>query len=572
MQPSQVGSYLIERKIGTGGMGTVYYGRHQETGQEAAIKVLPASLAREEGFVARFNREVETMQQLKSPNIVQFYESGTEDDTYYFAMEYVDGETLTDRMRRENRLHWETVIDVALQVCAALKAAHDAGIIHRDLKPSNLLITEDGTVKLTDFGVAQVFAATRLTATGNVIGTAEYMAPEQSQGGRVTKKSDLYALGTVMYAMLTGRPPFTGKTMLEVVQKHQYGQFDRPRMVVPEIPHWLDEIVCQLLEKDPDKRIPDALVLSKKLQEVRNKVSLSGQQMQVGDTDHYDGDAPTVAPGERRYEPGPATVMRDLMKADLEREQHGTLVERLLNNTWVLLGLLVLIVAGGYWWFRPQQLSPEERFQRGVERMQQEPGPEWLTARDEDFLPLLESDPDRWRDRVEEYLRDIRVYELRRELKLDRSLRRSDEASSEPVRLLKLANEYRRLGDVARAERILTSLSALLDQREEYQGLREVAQEMLQDLRETGDKEPSRTEFLKSSLARADNLSEDGEIDQARRIWRSIVELYGSDPEAAEHVERARQRLSVNKTAADATGAETDRPPATDNGQRTNDK
>jgi tetratricopeptide (TPR) repeat protein len=259
-------------------MGTVYLGKHRDTGQQAAIKVLPASLAREEGFVERFKREIVSMQQLKSPHIVEFYESGNDGDTYYYSMEYVDGETLTARLKRDKRIPWQEVIDYSLQICRALKAAHNTGIIHRDLKPSNLMISSDGTIKLADFGVAQVFASQKLTITGGIVGTAEYMSPEQAKGQRATKKSDLYSLGAVMYVMLTGRPPFSGKSSLDVIHKHQFGVFDRPGLIATDMPRQLEEIVCKLLEKDPEKRFPDSYVLSLRLAEVQNRYAWQAAQ------------------------------------------------------------------------------------------------------------------------------------------------------------------------------------------------------------------------------------------------------------------------------------------------------
>src|SRR5262249_28157362 len=231
-----------------------------------------------EGFILRFNREIEALQKLRHKNIVEFYGSGVDGETYYYAMEYVDGDTLTQRIRREKRIPWRDAVNMAIQICSALKAAHNAGVIHRDLKPSNLLIAQDGTVKLTDFGVAQVFATARLTVTGGVIGTAEYMSPEQSQGQRATKRSDLYSLGAVLYVMLTGRPPFTGNTTVEIMHKQRFGRFDRAKLYVPALPSWLDDLVSNLLEKDPEQRPPDAYVLSRRLQEVVAKVELSQQK------------------------------------------------------------------------------------------------------------------------------------------------------------------------------------------------------------------------------------------------------------------------------------------------------
>ena len=202
MHPVRIGPYLIDRKIGAGGMGTVYVGKHEQSGQIAAIKTLPPSLARDNGFVLRFNREIEALKLLNHPNVVKFYDSGTDDEeTYYYAMEYVEGETLSNRLRRDRRIPWKDAIQLAVQVCLGLKHAHDVGVVHRDLKPSNLLIASDGTVKITDFGVAQVFAADQLTITGAVIGTAEFMSPEQVEGRRADRRSDLYSLGAVLYLL-----------------------------------------------------------------------------------------------------------------------------------------------------------------------------------------------------------------------------------------------------------------------------------------------------------------------------------------------------------------------------------
>lgn len=191
--PPRVGPYLVDRRLGAGGMGTVYLAHHEETGMQAAVKVLAPSLSREEGLVARFVREIDALRKLKNPHVVELFDQGVDGDMHYYAMEYVEGETLTARLRREKRIPWRDVVELSIQICVALKAAHDAGIIHRDLKPSNLLLAPDGQIKLTDFGVAQVFAGSKLTVTGGIIGTAEYMSPEQGQGKRITAQRSLFA-------------------------------------------------------------------------------------------------------------------------------------------------------------------------------------------------------------------------------------------------------------------------------------------------------------------------------------------------------------------------------------------
>lgn len=348
MHPVRIGHYQIERKIGAGAMGTVYVGSHVETGQRAAIKMLPASLAREEGFILRFNREIDALRSLNHANIVKFFESGTDDnETYFFAMEYVEGDTLTGRLRRDRRIPWQEAIKLGVQICAGLKHAHDVGVIHRDLKPSNLLIAQDGTIKITDFGVAQVFAAEQLTMTGAVIGTAEFMSPEQVEGRRADRRSDLYSLGAVLYTMLVGQPPFASGTPAEIMQKQRFGTFDPPRNYVPEIPSWLNDIVCQLLEKNPEKRLPDAYVVSRRLQEVVRKVELKNSEPEgISSSDAETGLAHSVAEGGQLG----ATLVRDLMRAHREQEESSSIFERWFNNIWVLLATLGLML-GGLWWF-----------------------------------------------------------------------------------------------------------------------------------------------------------------------------------------------------------------------------
>src|SRR5262249_36701303 len=197
--------------------------------------VLAVELATEIGFLQRFQREIEILRKLEHPNIVRFYESGQQDVHYWFAMEYVDGPSYQTILGQRNRLPWADVLALALQVAPALKHAHDRGVIHRDPKPSNLLIPlpqpgKPPLVKLTDFGIASLFASKHLTVTGGVVGTAEYLSPEQAAGKPVTRRSDLYSLGVVLYTLVTGRPPFEGDP-LDLLHKHRFAQFDRPARI-----------------------------------------------------------------------------------------------------------------------------------------------------------------------------------------------------------------------------------------------------------------------------------------------------------------------------------------------------
>ena len=550
--PERIGPYDIERKLGAGGMGTVYYGTHHETKQVVAVKVLPASMAREHGFVARFTREIDAMRKLESPHIVRLYESGVDDGTYYYAMEYVDGETLTDRLKRDRRIPWREVVEFGIQICKALKSAHNSGIIHRDLKPSNLLLARDGSMKLTDFGVAQVFAGGKLTATGGMIGTAEYMSPEQTIGQRATKRSDIYSLGAVLYVMLTGRPPFVGSTAMDIAQKHRFNQFDSPRRIVTDIPHWLDEIVCQCLEKKPEDRFPDAYVLSLRLAEVPKKVDLAKGDATFDFSDAH-ATAETMSGTSARSAEGQevgGTLMRDLMRAHIEEVHAPTPVQSLFDNTWVLIGLFCLLIIGGIAWYQSRQETDAERFARGVEMMQRPRGAAWEEARSGIFEPLLADDPETWGPRVQPYLDQVAAYDVERDL-LGSEFRRSPGAErTEVERFLTEALEQRNRGNLAAAKQTLQSLSTLLAGHPDEEQWRRVTDEFLRQIRDqqaSPEDAAGRYALLEASLARAAELEQAGRTDEAAAIWRSAIDLYDDDPAAVELLKEARQRLEMGR-------------------------
>ena len=435
-----------------------------------------------------------------------------------------------------------------MQICRALKAAHNAGIIHRDLKPSNLMLRKDGTVKLTDFGVAQVFAGGRLTVTGGMIGTAEYMSPEQAAGQRATKRSDIYSLGAVMYVMLTGRPPFVGDSAMAIAQKHRFNQFDSPRRIVPELPHWLDEIICQCLEKKPDDRYPDAYVLSLRLAEVPRKVDYA-QSNETFDFDKsQSGEDDTLSSTVDR----PAmsdeiggTLMRDLMRAQVEASSARSPLQSIFDNTWFLVGLLALVIVGGVIWHRSKQMTPEEMFARGESLMEQERGAAWDTARDDVFEPLLALDAEVWSPKLQPYLDRIAAYEAERELRgID--YRRAPRKRTEAERFLLQALDERDAGQLVAAEQTLTALMDLLQGDGDQQHWRQVCRQLLTEIRaRKAAEEESGAAYvlLKGSLERAAQAVADGRVEDAQAIWRSALELYHDDPGAADLLAEAQRGL-----------------------------
>ena len=550
MYPDQIGPYRIEKKIGSGGMGNVYYGIHTETRHVAAVKVLPASLAREDGFVERFSREIQALRTVNSQHIVQLFDDGSTDDgSWYYAMEYVAGRTLTVEISHRQRLPWTEVSDITLQISAALKAAHDAGVVHRDIKPSNLMLTEDGTVKLTDFGVAHVFATTRLTRTGAIVGTAEYMSPEQARGQRATKRSDLYSLGAVMYAMLTGRPPFTGKNVNEILYKQQFAQIEKPRHYVPEIPRLFEDLVCQLLEKKQECRIPDALVLIRKLEQVRSRVRFeenSSQERPAGTAT-----ATLVSPAdladttvENRIDqgPGPATIVRDIVREEAAAQLEKSPLARFFDNTFVLIGMLILLVGLGFYLIRNATPSVEERFAEAKAIMSAEATPAWLRARDilQELLNV-KALPEHVDD-TQQMIRLANQYEFCRTLEQMTPIDGSKD--SEIQRLIRRAFDRFAQADVAQARIDLKSVAALVNSSGSDRYLVEFIDSTLKKW-EVDTSIKGRHELLASVLDEAREAARHPEsAGSAKELLACTLTLYENDAAVTDEIEECRRLLA----------------------------
>src|SRR4051794_5626369 len=251
------GRYRIERKLGAGGMADVYLAEDQELGRRVAIKILNDRHAADDSFIERFRREAKNAAGLSHPNIVSIYDRGEAEGTYYIAMEFLEGRSLKELIVSRGPAPIKVTIDYARQILAALAAAHRQGIVHRDIKPHNVIVGPEGRLKVTDFGIARS-GASQMTEVGSIIGTAQYLSPEQARGAPVDQTSDLYSVGVVLYEMLTGQVPFTGDTPLEIAMKHLSEVPKPPSELRPEVPHDLDSIVLRALAKDPAERYQSA--------------------------------------------------------------------------------------------------------------------------------------------------------------------------------------------------------------------------------------------------------------------------------------------------------------------------
>src|SRR5262252_5559171 len=235
------GRYRIVRKLGTGGMANVYLAEDEVLGRRVAIKILNDRHAGDDQFVERFRREAKNAASLSHPNIVSIYDRGEAEGTYYIAMEYLDGRSLKELIVARGPAPVNVAIDYARQILAALRFAHRHGIVHRDIKPHNVLVDAEGRLKVTDFGIARA-GTSQMTEAGSIIGTAQYLSPEQARGSAVSPSSDLYSVGVVLYEMLTGEVPFTGDTPLEIAMKHLSAIPDPPSHKNPAVSRDLDLI------------------------------------------------------------------------------------------------------------------------------------------------------------------------------------------------------------------------------------------------------------------------------------------------------------------------------------------
>ena len=347
-QPQLLGGrYELDGVVGRGGMAEVYRARDLRLDRIVAVKTLRDDLARDQTFQARFRREAQSAASLNHPSIIAVYDTGEDMvgslGVPYIVMEYVDGRTLRDLMRDDRRLLPERALEIVDGVLRALDYSHRNGIVHRDIKPANVMLTRSGDVKVMDFGIARALSDSQvtMTQTAQVIGTAQYLSPEQARGERVDARSDLYSTGCLLYELFTGRPPFTGDSPIAIAYQHVRENPVPPSQIDPEIPRWADAIVLKAMAKNPADRYQSAAEMRADLQRAMSGMPVSAPSTEMLQRTHRMGGPtmgapPTAAiPG---YEYGP------------EQEPPGGGGRRRLVWLWVLLGALAVaaIIAGAY--------------------------------------------------------------------------------------------------------------------------------------------------------------------------------------------------------------------------------
>ena len=336
------GRYEIIEKIGGGGMALVYKARCRLLDRYVAIKVLREEFTSDEEFIRKFRRESQAAAKLSHPNIVSIYDVGVEGDIYYIVMEYIKGKTLKEVIREKGKLSFEETVDYSIQIAEALAHAHANHIVHRDIKPHNIMITEDGRVKVTDFGIARAATSSTVTNTNNVLGSVHYFSPEQAKGGYTDEKSDIYSLGIVMYEMITGRVPFEGESPISVALKHVQEEIVPPSHIDPTINKNLEKIIMKCVRKDQVERYKSANELLVDLKRIKN----NWDDDMVGEDD-VSLDSPT------RIIP----VVKEESPKNMKKKKKRNGNNRVVFFAILAAFLLVSAMAFGFWQFKDKFLS-----------------------------------------------------------------------------------------------------------------------------------------------------------------------------------------------------------------------
>ena len=334
------GRYELFERIGEGGMSVVYKAKDKLLNRFVAIKILKPQFINDSKFIDSFRRESQAAASMSHPNIVNIYDVGREGNIHYIVMELIEGRTLSDYIKEQGPMSYPKVIALSKQIAAALAFAHKNHIIHRDVKPHNVMITPNGTAKITDFGIAKaVNAATIVDNTEGIIGSVHYFSPEQARGGYVDEKSDIYSLGIVMYEMLTGRVPFDGDNPVNIALMHINGEMIPPSKLVPGVPPALEHIILKCTDKYPVNRYASAEELIEALNNLEFVGSVVGDSVLMGGATGTMNGARTAEDRLQKQITMTERIAKTMMICTAERKTRRT------RNRWTRRKRLIIIIA-----------------------------------------------------------------------------------------------------------------------------------------------------------------------------------------------------------------------------------
>ena len=598
MKLHKFGPYQTEELLGRGGMGTVYRGVHEQTRQIVALKVLSFIHADDDNFRERFGLEIETLKKLRHPHIVELYGYGVQDGHLFYAMELVQGNSLQQELDSGRRFDWRETTEFSVAICQALKHAHDRGVIHRDLKPANLLLTKDNQIKLSDFGIAKLFGAHQITADRSVIGTADYMAPEQVEGSQANARSDLYSMGSVMYALVTGKPPFAAPTLAKVLSDLRHAEPISLSRHAPQVPPEFDGIVMHLLQKEPDKRMATALALANHLRAMEHAINrkatleqepasesaqtklntqVDGRRLPAGtdlDSDDTQSLSPTVAAAQ--FAPQVASEAAVTVEASSPERQNLTQAETPTNDETeqpedhftkvdpnrsmtndqddseeslvmriskisLSVILIMLLVIGGWYTLKP---ATEDQLYQRIETAAQNDDPDALMKISGEIKTFLKRFPDSSRlEQIKEHQREIELQRVHRSFEQKTRNTRSAGKMSAPARAyLQALQKSRTSQEVAAVQmQAVIDLFSGVSDKEAQQYVKLAKADLASLNKQINQRRQDSLQILRSRLQAADKLLKT-DTEAAQAIYRSLIILYADKPWAAEVVQEARQR------------------------------
>lgn len=520
-----VGPFEVGDRIGIGGMGIVYRAIYTKNGAHVALKILSPDVSDSDSLQRRFEREISILKRLQHPNIVKYYGGGKFGSQRFYAMELVEGGSVEGYLRKKQRLPWEEALEITMQVAKALEHAHDAGVIHRDLKPGNLLMTAGNVIKLTDFGIARDTTATALTAAGKTVGTYAYMAPEQIRGKPpVDKKTDLYALGCVLFELIAGETPFNSENQGEMLMMHLQEEPTRITSLVPDCPIFVEDLIFKLLEKDPENRVFDALALQAEIEAVRTKV-----------TEQRSITAQTLAAEHGRS----ADELKSILtkKKKKKRRDDTPFYERV----WFLALCLLLIVGFGAFLLRPPSaaslMAKAEKLAASTESY------EWKEARDNYLKPLVEKWPNgRYSEKAERMIVDLDKKILDRDMHSTKRLKEGPRNEAEKKMLE--AEYFLKFGDRITARQMFRGITQFYQGDPQYETYVLLAQDQIEAINKLEGEGEDYIAYLNNRLTEADALFESGKTGLAEEIWQSVKNLYKDNKDVAAQVTYASKRLA----------------------------
>lgn len=540
VEQRRIGPFLLKEEIGVGGMGVVYRATYEKDGKDVAVKVLAPDLVADPKVEARFVRETDILKKLRHPNIIRLFGAGSSKTQRFYAMELVEGGSLDTVLKKQKRLPWTQALDYAMQIAQALEHAHNAGIVHRDLKPANLLLTAEGVLKLSDFGIARDTQATALTQAGKTVGTMNYMSPEQITGKYpVTGKTDLYALGCVIFQMLTGQPPFQAENQAELLFKHIDDVPPSVHDLNPDVPIWLGDLINELLAKDPADRPYDALAVQTMLNTIKERVA----KQETKGRDSTQAGGLTAVDTATSKKSGKKKKKRD--KGD------GEIPVPFYERPWFLSTVLVVMLAAIYGFYR-YNVSESRLYSRVSKGMTStEPG-DWVGV-ENDLERLINWYPDgphvneakTWNEQLITY---------REQQRIDTSVRFGREPKTEAERLFRNAVKYEEFGDRLTALERFEALHALFtpdptvtyddQQLANFADARPtalLARQKADKIRKDVGTDTDRVAFVRSQIDAAGLLLEKGSSLEAKNKLDNIITLYSDSPEFDTLVTEARQ-------------------------------